>query len=230
MAADGQVMRFAAPCLLVVPATAVHGFSWREESSGTVITMATRYVADLARHDIALGRIFDAARALMLPDAEKEKVDRLVRDLMGELAWSAPGHRAAVDATIMSLLVVALRNAMLEQKPVARPGYYAGIVARLRERIEQRFRLREPVSAYAEALGVSETTLRVACTKVASMSPTHMLDQRALLEARRSLLYTNLTVAEVGYALGFADPAYFSRFFSRHVALSPTDFRNSRAQ
>ena len=178
---------------------------------------------------IGFARIFDTVRALALSDVENEAIDTLVRNLMRELAWSAPGHHAAVDATILSLLVVVLRNATLEESPVARPGYYAGIVARLRERIEQRFRQREAVSAYAEALGVSETTLRVACAKIAGMSPTHMLDQRALLEARRSLLYTNLTVAEVGYALGFADPAYFSRFFSRHVALSPTDFRNFRS-
>ncbi|BBF72354.1 MULTISPECIES: helix-turn-helix domain-containing protein [Pseudomonadota] len=229
MRADGQVLRFIAPSLLVVPATVVHGFSWDEDSSGTVVTMATRYISDLARHDHALARIFDAARALTLSHFEKETAERLVQELMRELAWSAPGHRAAVDATLLSLLVVVLRNATLDDRPIRRPGYYAGIVARLRERIEHRFREREPVSVYAETLGVSETTLRLACSKVAGMSPTQVLNQRALLEARRSLLYTNLTVAEVGYSLGFPDPAYFSRFFSRHVGLSPTDFRSSRS-
>jgi AraC family transcriptional activator of pobA len=52
-----------------------------------------------------------------------------------------------------------------------------------------------------------------------------MLDQRALLEARRLLRYGSLSVAEVGYALGFTDPAYFSRFFARHVGVSPAAFR-----
>jgi AraC family transcriptional activator of pobA len=52
-----------------------------------------------------------------------------------------------------------------------------------------------------------------------------MLDQRAILEAKRSLLYGNLSVADVGYALGFADPAYFNRFFTRHAGLSPGAFR-----
>ncbi len=57
-----------------------------------------------------------------------------------------------------------------------------------------------------------------------------MLDERALLEARRLLLYSNLSVAEVGYATGFEDPAYFSRFFARHTGRSPRDWRAARGQ
>ena len=46
-----------------------------------------------------------------------------------------------------------------------------------------------------------------------------------MLEARRALLYSNLSVAEIGYALGFADPGHFSRFFTRHAGQSPRAFR-----
>jgi len=39
------------------------------------------------------------------------------------------------------------------------------------------------------------------------------------------LRYTNLSVAEIGYAIGFSDPAYFSRFFTRHAGCSPRAYR-----
>jgi AraC family transcriptional activator of pobA len=52
-----------------------------------------------------------------------------------------------------------------------------------------------------------------------------MLDQRAMLDAKRALLYTNMSVAEVGYAIGFSDPAYFTRFFSRQAGVSPSAYR-----
>ena len=48
-----------------------------------------------------------------------------------------------------------------------------------------------------------------------------MLHDRLMLEAKRCLIYTAWTIAEVGYALGFEDPAYFSRFFSRRAGVSP---------
>jgi AraC family transcriptional activator of pobA len=42
---------------------------------------------------------------------------------------------------------------------------------------------------------------------------------------------SNLSIAEIAYAIGCADPAYFSRFFARHTGQSPRQYRNaSRAR
>lgn len=226
MRADDRHLHFVAPCLLVVPAATIHGFEWHEESAGTVITVATRYVADLTRHEHSLVQIFSEPRALALSETEKRSVLQLVDDLMRELGWSAPGHRAAVDAAVLSLLIVALRKATLIESPMMAPRVHVAVVARFRERIERRFRLREKISVHAAALGVSETALRVACARVANASPAQLLDDRAMLEARRMLLYSTLSVAEIAYSLGFADPAYFSRFFSRHAGVAPSQVRN----
>ena len=68
----------------------------------------------------------------------------------------------------------------------------------------------------------------VFCEIVAGSSPAQMLDDRALLEARRLLLYSQLSVTEVAYAVGFEDAAYFSRFFTRHVGQPPRAYRAAR--
>ena len=52
-----------------------------------------------------------------------------------------------------------------------------------------------------------------------------LLQDRLLLEAKRLMLYSNMTVAEAAYYLGFDDPAYFSRFFVRGCKVSPRQFR-----
>jgi AraC-like DNA-binding protein len=52
-----------------------------------------------------------------------------------------------------------------------------------------------------------------------------MLDQRAMPEAQRLLLYTELSVTQVAYAIGFQDPAYVSRFFTRHACRTPGSYR-----
>jgi AraC family transcriptional activator of pobA len=147
-----------------------------------------------------------------------------------ELGWSGAGQRAAVEATWLSLMVLALRHAAPAEAPQRGTARQAALVARLRERIEQRFRARESVVACARALGASPTALRQACARVANSSPTQMLDDRALLEARRLLLYSQLSVAEIAYAVGFDDPAYFSRFFTRHVGQPPSAYRSARGK
>ena len=49
------------------------------------------------------------------------------------------------------------------------------------------------------------------------------------LEAKRMLVYTSMTISNVADALGFNDPAYFTRFFSRLAGVSPREFRQRAA-
>ena len=231
MQVEDEDVRFVAPALLLIPAGAVHGFRWRSESSGTVLTLARSYLRALIARHPGIASVFERPRALALAcagtpiEALRHGLDTLRR----ELGWSAPGHHAAVESALLSTLVVALRALPADgDRAMPAPGPQAALVARFRARIEDRFRLRESVAAHATALGTSETSLRNACSRIAGRSPAAMMDQRAMLEARRSLLYSNLSVAEIGYAVGFADPAYFTRFFTRHEGQSPLRYRQRR--
>lgn len=225
MLAEIEQVSFAAPCLLLIPAGIVHGFTWHQESSGWVTTVADSYLRHLLEHDPDLASLFRGPRVVPLSSDDRHMIEQAVEQMGRELSWAGRGQRAAVAALLLNVMVRALRRTADTADAGRDHGRQATLVARLRARIEQRFREREPVAAFASALGVSETALRQASARVAGRSPAAMLDERTLLEARRLLLYSNLTVAEVGYAVGFDDPAYFSRFFSRHVGEPPRTYR-----
>jgi AraC family transcriptional activator of pobA len=228
--ADAQRLRCRAPCLLLMPAGVVHGFDWDEETVGFVITVSVRRLSalkDLSRDTAAL-----LAQPSILPlNAEDAaRIDRHIGDLLQELGWAQVGHEAAVQSALLAVLVIALRQQNAGTALEVDEGRYRTIVARLRERIEHRFRLRESVASYARALGTSETALRVASRRVAGISPGAMLNQRALLEAKRSLIFSDLTISEIGYSIGFEDAAYFSRFFKEQIGQSPRAYRTTQRQ
>lgn len=226
MRADARALAFRAPAVLIVPAGVVHGFEWTTESAGAVVTLAQSYVGTIVARHAELGAVFASAAALPLDPPAVAAMLAHAEALQRELGWSAIGHHAAVEAGLVGLLVAVLRQLdPAIASPAVAPGQQAGLVARFRERVGARFRLREPVSSHAAALGTSETRLRAACARIAGRSPAAMIDDRAMLEARRALLYTNLSIAEVGFAIGFGDPAYFSRFFTRHAGMSPARYR-----
>jgi AraC family transcriptional activator of pobA len=228
MLAEDRAFTFVAPCLLLLPAGVVHGFEWRAESHGQVVTAAQAFAAEIARIDAALSRLFTGPAVVPLtPEGTSRAIDD-VKAVRRELGWAAPGHRAAVSAALLSVMVTALRSAEAPAPDAEPPGRRAQVVARFRERVEDRFRLRESIHSHAVAIGVSLTALRVACARVAGASPAMLLDQRALLEAKRALLYTRLSVAEVAWSVGFSDAAYFSRFFARRVGVSPRSYRETR--
>src|SRR5581483_9134946 len=99
------------------------------------------------------------------------------------------------------------------------------LVARFRRLIEARYRSHSSLSTYAAGLNVSEAKLRRVCLEVAGQSPVELVHLRLLVEAERLLRYTSMPVTQVGYHLGFDDPAYFTRFFTRRMSVSPRAFR-----
>lgn len=72
-----------------------------------------------------------------------------------------------------------------------------------------------------------ESQLRKACLSIAEQPPIKLVHGRVLFEAKRQLLHTSKPVSEIAYALGFGDPAYFTRFFSRRAGMSPSAYRAS---
>ena len=73
---------------------------------------------------------------------------------------------------------------------------------------------------------MSADHLSRACRNVTGQSAQHLLHDRLMLEARRLLAYTAAPVAEIAAQLGYADPAYFSKFFARSVGETPTAYRS----
>ena len=93
--------------------------------------------------------------------------------------------------------------------------------------VELHFRELHQVQDYADLMHKAPKTLANLFGKHAARTPLQVIQERIALEARRMLIYTDQTAAEVGYALGFDEPAHFSRFFRRAVGEAPGAFRKA---
>jgi AraC family transcriptional activator of pobA len=228
MTAEGNAIAFEGPCLLIVPAGAAHEFACEPGTRGQVLTIARSYLDEIIAREPALAPLFDEARALPIDDT---RLEDSVRRLQTELMWTAPGHGAVVEALLVMLLVDALRlTRTTRTEPRFSPGPQTALLARFRALVEAHFRQDMDLAAYAAALNVTVKRLRAACARIAGCAPMEAVHDRRFLEAQRLMLYSNLTVAEAAYHLGFSDPAYFSRFFTRRCGRSPTAFRTQALQ
>jgi AraC-like DNA-binding protein len=87
------------------------------------------------------------------------------------------------------------------------------------------YRELKTVSDYSSQLHISEKRLAQATAKVLGKAPKEIINERILLEAKRLLVYTHLSVKEIGLDLGFNDPAYFVRYFKKNAQTTPVEFR-----
>jgi AraC-like DNA-binding protein len=89
----------------------------------------------------------------------------------------------------------------------------------------QRFTLRS-ARDFAEQLAVHVNHLNRAIRLTTGKTTTEHIFERLASEAKALLKHTNWNISEIGYCLGFEEPAHFNHFFKKQTSLSPSAFRN----
>lgn len=230
--ADSLNSRFRASCALLIPARIIHSFTYDNDTAGYVLTVSETFLREQLLRQPQFDVLFAAPGLLEFSSRsrEAESLRAGIERLTWELAWKAPGHAAAVESQLLAILVALLRLDHRDRDDTrTAQGRVAEIVARFRQLLEIHFHSNKPIEEYAKALKISHSRLRAACIEIAHRSPLQLVQDRLLLEAKRLLLYSNMSVSEAGYYLGFEDPAYFTRFFTRAAGVSPRTFRRRKA-
>lgn len=220
------------PCLVLVPPLYVHGFVFSEDIEGHVLTFP----------DMVLDRFIDAATGQRhhfnhphvinsLQEQYVARFDTVFRDLAAEFASNRPTRLLALEVLLGLVLVYTVRlvHGAAESSPeMADKGIRH--LLNFQDLINVHYRRGWSIEDYAAHLGISSTRLNELCRQYAGRCALQLVHDRIMLEAKRNLIYTVMTVSEIAYSLGFKDPAYFSRFFTRLAGYSPVDFRKRQTQ
>lgn len=91
--------------------------------------------------------------------------------------------------------------------------------------VEAHYTTHHNVADYADMLNITPKALSKRISRHSPKSPNDIIKERIILEAKRLLIHTTLSVKEIGYKLGYDDPAYFVRLFTNQVDTSPLLFR-----
>lgn len=86
------------------------------------------------------------------------------------------------------------------------------------------------VSDYAGMLSVTADYLNKTVKNITGKSAKDHIQSKLITEAKRSLLFSNLSNKELSYELGFDESAHFNNFFKKTTGQTPTEFRTSLLQ
>ena len=225
---DRETCALRGPCVVIAPPGAVHGFEFEADTVGWVCSFSIGLAQDLSARSAGFRRFLEQPAAAALSTATVLATDlvELSEMLLREFERSALGRETALSGLLGAWAANVYRAGQSKMRDATEvDGRKREVVAKFRERIERHLREHAGIRTYCRALGVSESQLRRACLAVTGQAPVALIQLRMLVEAERQLRYTAMPVTEVAYYLGFEDPAYFSRFFSRRTGLSPKAFR-----
>ncbi len=160
-----------------------------------------------------------------LPAEKSIGVAALFSGLDREKRKSEAGSEIAI-LHYLSLLLLQLWR-MARQDLVAPGGAPQGLSERFILLAAQYRRGHRAVADYASDLGVSRDRLGSAVRRATGISPQAYLHKLLVRDAAELLKNTGMPISQVAFRLGFADPAYFTRFFKRETGQSPGAYRKS---
>ncbi len=221
---DGRTRDLALPVLLSVPAWVVHGFRFAAGVEGFVLTVPLSELPEAFGGDAPLAAALSSWGAAAPDPALAALFDQIMmqRDIAD--AARAPMLRA------LALQVACLTARALQAgEAAAGVGRYRRHMQSFDGLVREHLRDRWTMRDYAAALSLTPTHLNRVARAVTGLSAARFVESRQFHEACRLLAYTRMGIAEVGYALGFDDPAYFSRAFRRQMGESPSTYRKRMA-
>lgn len=228
---DGERHRVDGPCLITVPGGGVHGFEVGPSVRGWAATIAHHRVLDLV-----VNRGLDIGFLLRRSHIAGFGADRkclhdlaiMLRNLCRESGGGLDGETVCVEALQRIVLVQVLRAIRQGHEPGgARDDRDRELFLEFRAMVERQFLSERRMAVYVAALKCSHVRLNRACMRFAGLSAKGVILDRLADEARRQLIFTTASATQVGYALGFAEPSYFVRFFRRHTGTTPGMFRKN---
>ncbi|MFE7085582.1 AraC family transcriptional regulator [Sphingobacterium spiritivorum] len=111
--------------------------------------------------------------------------------------------------------------------PSLADGHAHDKVMKFQKLLERNFIQHKSPSYYADKLNITLHYLNKLCKICRGMTSGQIIKERILTESKRLLKHTTLSIAEIGYELGFESPSYFITFFKKNIGYTPESYRRS---
>jgi AraC family transcriptional activator of pobA len=205
----------------------VHTWTYSEEVDGYLIFFnADFYLVDFPGRKLSTFPLF---HSLAIPPVEylsaaalsdiEELFTRVYKEFMGN------GYRREdIIRSYLNILLVKLSGFCLAHQQSQLSPHAQSQIRQLELLVEEHYLEHHTVRDYAGMMALSEKQLYTVCQTALGKPLQKIIQDRLLLEAKRLLVHTELSVAQVADRLNFLDHSYFNRFFGRKPAERPSSF------
>ena len=100
------------------------------------------------------------------------------------------------------------------------------LVKRFFHLVEENHQKNLSMSDYSGMIGVTPNHLTQTVKLLTGKTSSQIIKAKQLLEIKRLLVHTNLSVSEIANQLNFEDQSYFTKFFKRETGFTPIQFRS----
>ena len=223
---DFKKISVAAGDCLIISKNQVHAFDDKAVYDGYLVLFTEEFLINyLSPSTLAkISRLYNYHFGTSLYHTPKES-DHFVLSLQEELSganYDGKPNMIAAGLSIFLLQVERINQLHSNDNSFDR-GYEIFIA--FKQQVEEEYRTSRDAKWYAEKAIISYKHLNDVCKRFTQMTAKEFIDEHVILEAKRYLSVTSLSVKEIGYECGFDEPTNFQKYFKKHTGLTPLAFR-----
>jgi AraC family transcriptional regulator, transcriptional activator of pobA len=161
---------------------------------------------------------------ITLDKAGRAKINNSLSNLLAEYSNEHSYSAYSLSAHLLLFFIEVMKH--LEYKgPASKQSSSNTLYHNFRRLVDNNITSSHSVAQYASQLNVTAGHLNDTVKKESGKNASDIIHSRLLLEAKRLLYHSQLSVKEIAAMLNYDDPAYFTRFFKTHEKITPGEFR-----
>ncbi|WP_111671908.1 helix-turn-helix domain-containing protein [Algoriphagus litoralis] len=163
---------------------------------------------------------------ITLDEYQSSEIQKIIQDIQDEMANEDPSTEEMLRI-LLKLIILKSSRIWKQQHQLAETHQQSDVqfLRKFSKLVELHYKTHHTVADYAEMLCVTPKNLSKKIGLISKSTPNDIIKNRIILESKRLLAHTQMTVKEIAYNLNYEDDAYFVRFFQKHSGLTPLSFR-----
>lgn len=211
----------------------VHQVALTEKPKGCVITFTEDFLIQnnipiRFISNINLFQTFGNTPPLKLDSQTFDRLNRLTVDMEACLSEAFNYGDRALGALLQLFLIYCNNSSKLDTTQLSEDHTGICILRDFKGLIEERFKEWHKVKDYATQISITPKHLSQTVKNITGKVAKEHIQDRLVLEAKRLLLHTELSIKEIAYEIGFEEPLHFSGFYKKQTGSSPSDFRHQK--
>jgi len=164
---------------------------------------------------------------IQIPENIMFNIQSYIYHLQGLYGMNSPVHNQIVEL-LLHALVIEINDSYFKKYPfekTKKKEHQENKTRQFFELLRENRPLGRGVAFYAEKLNISSQYLSICVKNTTKRSAIKWINYTILLEAKKMLCHTDMSIQQISEALKFESSAYFSTFFKKETGVSPLLYR-----
>jgi AraC-like DNA-binding protein/quercetin dioxygenase-like cupin family protein len=190
--------------------------------------LITNSISDKLINDIYLFNDYGQSPPLPLNQSQMTVYKSLIKQML-HFSTSLVNYTNDALGSLMKLFLIQSNNhcSLVKENNPQFVETTNHLLRSFKQLLNEHYIKKHKVSDYADMLAVTADYLNKTVKSITGKTAKEHIQSKLATEAKRSLIFSNLSGKELAYELGFEESAHFNNFFKKTTGFTPTEFKSS---